>query len=340
MQVMVRSASLTGYRALVNDLGGDPLPLLDRFQIASATLDDDEGMVPYSHAIRLLQATAECLPCADFGLRLAERQGLQVLGPLAIVGQGAKTVGEAFGVIGRYLHYHSPSLRITVETDNAPELRRIGFTIDVEDCPQRNQVTELTLGVTRNVLKLLAGETVRPALVFLRHMPSLPERRYRDWFGCEVRFGEKVNALLVHADVLAQQIDPTQPGLVRMAQNYVESIIGQRPMNLADQVGALVERLLGTSTCTLKQVAAHVCMHERTLQGHLMAQGLSFSILVDRVRRQRAEEYLAQQGMPIAQIAGLLGYSEQSSFNKACQRWFGIAPKNVRAAILLSAWRE
>lgn len=147
MQVMVRSASLTGYRALVSDLGGDPLPLLERFQIAPATLDDDESMVPYSSAIRLLQATADCLSCADFGLRLAERQGLQVLGPLAIVGQGAKTVGEAFGVIGRYLQYHSPGLRIAVETDDTPDLRRIGFTIDVEDCPQRNQVTELTLGL-------------------------------------------------------------------------------------------------------------------------------------------------------------------------------------------------
>lgn len=99
------------------------------------------------------------------------------------------------------------------------------------------------------MLKLLAGETVRPALVLLRHAPSLPERRYRDWFGCEVRFGETINALLIHADVLAQQIDPTQPGLVRMAQSYVESIIGQRPMSLADQVGILVERLLGVVFC-------------------------------------------------------------------------------------------
>ncbi|MBK5356104.1 AraC family transcriptional regulator [Pseudomonas sp. TH41] len=338
MQVMVRSASLTGYRALVSELGGDPLPLLALFQIAPATLDDDEGMVPYSNAIRLLQATAECLQCADFGLQLAARQGLQVLGPLAIIGQDARTVGEAFGVIGRYLHYHSPALRIAVEADDTPELRRIAFTIDVEGCPQRNQAIELTLGVVCNVLKMLSGETVRPTRVLMRHAPSLPERRYRDWFGCEVRFREAVNALQIHADVLALQIDPSQPGLIRMAQSYVESIIGQRPMSLAGQVGALIERLLDTNTCNLKQVAAHVCMHERTLQGHLMAEGLSFSILVDRVRRQRAEEYLAQKGMPMAQITGLLGYAEQSSFNKACQRWFGATPKAVRATILLSNW--
>ncbi len=336
MQVMVRSASLTGYRALVSELGGDPLALLEQYQITPAVLDDDEAMLPYSSAIRLLQATAESLSCADFGLRLAERQGPQVLGPLAVIGQGAQTVGQALAVIGRYLHYHSRGLRLTVEADDDPDLKRIAVNLDIEGCPQRNQVTELTMGVACNVLKLLSGATFLPERVLLRHAPSLPDRRYRDWFGCAVRFGTTVNALQIRTEILAMPIDQTQPGLLRMAQAYVESIIGQRPMNLPDQVSALVERLLGTNTCSLKQVAAHLCMHERTLQGHLMAQDLSFSMLLDRVRRKRVEEYLAQKNMPMAQVAGLLGYVEQSSFNKACQRWFGVTPKALRAAILLS----
>ena len=32
--------------------------------------------------------------------------------------------------------------------------------------------------------------------------------------------------------------------------------------------------------------------------------------------------------LPISQISGLLGYSEQSSFNRAFKRWYGVAPRD------------
>jgi AraC-like DNA-binding protein len=120
-----------------------------------------------------------------------------------------------------------------------------------------------------------------------------------------------------------------------MAESFIEGIIGQQSMDVVGQVTALIERLLATQACTLKQVAAHVCMHERTLQARLMEEGLSFFLLADRVRRQRAEIYLAQKGMPMSQVAGLLGFAEQSSFNKACKRWFGVTPRSFREQCLL-----
>jgi AraC-like DNA-binding protein len=334
MSTLIRSQSLSGYKPLVSALGGDPLPLLERFHIASGALDDEQGVVSYGSAIRMLEATADALSCPDFGLRLAERQGLHILGPLALVAQNASTVAESFGGIGRYLHYHSPALHIGIDADAARGLRRITHSIDVVGCPQRSQVTELTLGVTRKVLQLLAGDKLRPDHVLFRHLPGLPDRRYREWFGCPVRFGQSIDAVVVDAAMLARPIDQSRPELKRMAESFIEGIIGQRAMDVVGQVTALIERLLDTQACTVKQVAAHVCMHERTLQDRLMQEGLSFSLLVDRVRRQRAEIYLSQKGMPMSQVAGLLGFAEQSSFNKACKRWFGVTPRSFRQSLL------
>ena len=78
MTALVRSRSLTGYRALVRELGGDPQPLLARFQIDEAALEDEEAFISYPDVIRLLQATAADLSCADFGLLLATRQSLHL----------------------------------------------------------------------------------------------------------------------------------------------------------------------------------------------------------------------------------------------------------------------
>jgi len=333
MVALVRSRSLTGYQALVRELGADPQPLLARFRIDDAALDDEEAFISYADMIRLLQATAADLPCPDFGLRLAARQSIPFLGPLALIAQNANTVAEAFTSVNQYLHYYSPAMSFAIETDHAAHLAAITCSIDVAGCSQRNQVTELTLGIMRNILRILIDRRIQLDHVQMRHAAGLPEGRYRDWFACPVLFGQKANAIVINAELLARPIGRSHPELKRMAESYIEHIIGQRSMDVAGQVCALIERLLGSPTCTLKQIAAHICLHERTLQSKLMAEKLSFSVLVDRVRRQRAQEYLAQKTMPISQIASLLGYAEQSSFNKACQRWWGATPKTVRNEI-------
>src|SRR5471032_2548445 len=105
MVALVRSRSLTGYQALVRELGADPQPLLARFRIDDAALDDEEAFISYADMIRLLQATAADLPCPDFGLRLAARQSIPFLGPLALIAQNANTVAEAFTSVNQYLHY-------------------------------------------------------------------------------------------------------------------------------------------------------------------------------------------------------------------------------------------
>jgi len=55
--------------------------------------------------------------------------------------------------------------------------------------------------------------------------------------------------------------------------------------------------------------------------------------MVEAARRELADLYLAEANMPMAQIAGLLGYAEQSSFNRACRRWYSMSPRERRALL-------
>lgn len=43
-----------------------------------------------------------------------------------------------------------------------------------------------------------------------------------------------------------------------------------------------------------------------------------------------AAKYLAQPGFQLVQVAGLLGYTEQSALNRSCRRWFGTTPRQYR----------
>jgi AraC-like DNA-binding protein len=58
--------------------------------------------------------------------------------------------------------------------------------------------------------------------------------------------------------------------------------------------------------------------------------GHSFEDIVDRVRRHRAHEYLLRTAIPLKQVSTLLGYTEQSTFIRACRRWFGRSPLALR----------
>lgn len=49
-----------------------------------------------------------------------------------------------------------------------------------------------------------------------------------------------------------------------------------------------------------------------------------------RGARLAAEEYLSDRHVSIAEIAFLLGFSDQSSFNRALRRWTGMPPGRWR----------
>jgi AraC-like DNA-binding protein len=67
-----------------------------------------------------------------------------------------------------------------------------------------------------------------------------------------------------------------------------------------------------------------------SLQRRLREQGLSFSVVVDKLRCELATHYLSQQQLPITALAPLLGYSEASAFSRAFRRWFGVSPRQWR----------
>jgi AraC-like DNA-binding protein len=51
---------------------------------------------------------------------------------------------------------------------------------------------------------------------------------------------------------------------------------------------------------------------------------------VDEARRELAERLLRETEYPLAEVAFLTGFSEQSAFNRAFKRWAGQTPRSFR----------
>lgn len=110
-------------------------------------------------------------------------------------------------------------------------------------------------------------------------------------------------------------------------------------LNLVEPGGTPLEQALrprlraalAQGRADLARVASLLGVSERTLQRRLADEDRSFSDLVERFRREEAMRLLCDPALHLAEIAGRLGYTEQTSFTRAFRRWTGTTP---------GAWRE
>lgn len=331
MSNLLRSTNLWGYNDLVTELGGDPAKLLTRFHIPTDAADNEDDFLPYRSMVLLLEASAAQLDCPDFGLRLAQWQGLDILGPIAVIARNAETVLGAFEAIARFLHLHSPALHMTLQPRTREPLAQFNFEISEPNLPQHRQAYELSLANGAQILRLLGGGSANPKRVYFPHARTGPKQAYRKAFGCPVVFEQNWCGFQLSTSVASQNIDSADPQTKRLAMHYLESQFAAGDVSLPGRVSEMIRRLLPTGLCSAETIAEHLALHPRTLQRRLATYGIRYDELLDRERREQAARYLCESGFHLSQITGLLGYAEQSTFNRSCRRWFETTPKKYRA---------
>lgn len=331
---LIRATNIRGYDALVRELGGDPRPLRRRFGLPREDQTTDESFVPYTPVAWMLQTTADELACPDFGLRLSAWQGLGILGPIAVVARNTATVREAFVAIGRYLHAHSPVLHLRPVGPYDPGHRQgsIAFNYSIEEpgLPYLPQTYELSLGNGMQILRMLSGPEMPNGTVAFRHARVGPLSTYEQVLGPSVEFEQDWCGFSFSEAYAATQIDHADPATLRIATQYLESSF-HPGADLTAPVADLIRRLLPTGTCQAGAVAQQLGMHARTLQRRLAEEGTSFATLMERERAEQAARMLANPGLQLRQVTALLGYTEQSTFNRSFRRWYGTTPRAFRA---------
>ena len=326
---LVRGTALLGFVELVDELGGDADALLRRSHLSRATVDDHDSFVSYRSVLSVLEDAARVTRAGDFGRRLATRQGLEILGPLGVAARTAPTVGSAMAGIEQYMAYYSPALAVSIVPGPAGSLAFFEWQLLADRPPVHRQGAELALGVACRVFRLLAGDDFLPSAVQLRHRALSDRADYVRYFGCPVEFSTDRYGFRFPAQVLSRPLG-ADSAVHEVVQEFLGSVVVPTGSTTVDSVARLIRTMLSTGGLDLDLLAHQLAQHRRTLQRQLAAQGTSFAELVDRVRRDEAERYLRDTDMPLGQLSGVLGFSEQSALSRACRRWFDQSPSDVR----------
>ncbi|WP_370304931.1 AraC family transcriptional regulator [Sinimarinibacterium flocculans] len=329
---MVRASGLRGYRTLMHALGADADAMLRRYRITAELLDDDDALLPLRSAALLLESSAATTGCADFGLRLAQIQDISVLGPVAIAMQNAPTVAGAIDIASRYLFVHSPGMALSVHARSAlvPDAVEVRFELSVSGLASLRQTFDVCLGDVHRMIALLAGLHYELRSVALPHAPIAPLSTYARFYGAPVLPAQPHGGLHIARTTFDAGLQDVNAALRQLAENYLALNFNDPGQTVTGRVRQALRRTLGTPENSRAGIAQLLGLHPRTLQRRLDAEHTSFDALREEVRRQTALRYLCETRIPLSQLAGLLGLSEQSALTRCCRRWFGTTPSALR----------
>jgi AraC-like DNA-binding protein len=331
---VVRGTSLSNYPRLVAELGGDPVALLATAGIDLGAVGRHDVFVPLPRVATAIESAAETTDTPDFGRRLAQLQGIEILGPVGVAARTAATVADALRIFENFLSAYSPAISLRATVDNDPDRTFIEYLMIDPELPPHPHGDELSLGVTLRVLRFLLGADYAALSVHIPHEPLCDVEDYRRYFGCRPVFAERAMGFTIRSADLGRALQRDKLAHDAVVR-YLTAITSTEPSTIAS-VRTLVRQLLPSGTVTLDLIAEQLSLHPKALQRRLAADDTNFAAIVDDVRRERAERYLRDTRITLTHLARELGYAEQSVLTRSCGRWFGCGPAAYRKELKLN----
>jgi AraC-like DNA-binding protein len=325
---VVRATSLSNYPRLVADLGADPGALLTAAGLDATVAGRSDVFIPLPRVVAAIESAATATGHPDFGRRLAQLQGIEILGPVGVAARTAPSVTEALKIFENFLSAYSPAISLRVTAVRNPGLSFIEYLMMDRDLPPHPQADELSLGVTLRVLRFLLGADYAPVSVHIPHAALSPIADYHTYFGCRPVFSCATMGFTIRSTDIVRPLQRDKLAHDAVVE-YLAIISTDEPQTSAS-VHTLVRQLLPSGTVTLGLVAQQLHLHPKTLQRRLAADGTTFAAVVDEVRRELADRYLRDERITLSHLTRALGYAEQSVLTRSYNRWFGCGPSAHR----------
>ena len=313
--------------------------LVKRWNIASEVLLADSGLteddlrdprrrLEMPVVVQMLERARALTGEAALGLYLGLQMHVSAYGYLGFAALSAPTMRDALELAARFVPIVTTGLglRLRIEGREASLL--------VEEHADFGSARDIVLlaflvGLWRT------GETMtgRELAGYIDlAVPRIGTAERPAQLGPRVRCRQPATRLLFEASMLNLPYRLADPVALQLAREKCERILGS--LGLDGRVAARVSALFSNGkggVHSLERVAAALHVSPRTLKRQLAAEGVSFSMLVERERRERAMILLGSAQLSIKEVAERLGYSNVANFTRAFHRWTGTTPGEHRS---------
>ena len=326
----VRAGSLVHFDAVARSVGLDPLALLRESGLDAGAIEDCEARIPAIALAAVLEAAAAQSGRPDFGMLMALPWRLFDLGPVSLAVVHQEDLRGALFTLMRHQLRLSDAMSLQIRETDDEVLVTVALSLPPQ--AQTRQMAEFLTGKLTNLCRALLGADWAPQSAMFRHAAPSDASNHARMFGVTPVFGAEADGLVLRrSDFLLKAPRVLDPAFRKYAEALVECLPSSQPEMISDQAARLIRSRLPGGAANLNTIAQALRLNPRTLQRRLQADGLGFSDLLDRVRRELAETYLMDRSIPVTRVAELLGYGDGSAFTRWFAEQFHTPP---------SRWRE
>jgi AraC-like DNA-binding protein len=315
------------YMRVLSDFGPE-LAALSAAGVDTTTLADSDARISRRVVANILQIASERTVDAALGLHAAERIESADFGVMDHAVRACPDVRRALLCIARYARLQDDNL----EMHFVEEEDRVIWQIRNAVPPVLRLTNDFQVTATFMNLSRRLGRREAPLEVHFRHKEATSAAEYARVFRAPVRFGMPHNGLVLPRFLLDQPVPSANPQVFSVFDLMANQLLQKldRKHTMMERVRRLVATRIGRDDIGIIRVGEHLHMSEATLRRRLDDEGTTYKAIVDEVRRELADQYIAEPQVAIGEIAFLLGFSTQSAFGRAFRRWHGTSPLEHR----------
>lgn len=310
----------------------DAEDLFKKAGLAYESLEDPEARYDVEHVDLLWHLASKAASNPYISLRRLPIDTPASFDVLAYAMMSCGTLAESINRLIPYSRIVSDAVTLT-QAEIAGGIR-IDIVPKEPPQPGRDLRLDYTITTFLAFCRWVTGRNIIPAGIELAYPRPENLDAHLLAFGCTPVFDARVHSCILATADLTRPLPTANPVLCRVHDKIVRDHLQDlSPDCVVKRMALSILPRLATGTATRKQIASDLCMSERTLQRRLEEAGTSYQKELDRVRRSLAEDHLKDQALPLQGLAYLLGFADESSFYRACRRWFAKPPGQVRGEL-------
>lgn len=246
----------------------------------------------------------------------------------------AARLGDMLALVSRYLPV--TRIRSRLQTSDADGAVRVDFDYGAGALAAHPQYGDFIMGAVVKTMRTAIGGPVPVDWVSVCDPRRLAPGVMESILGCPMRRDLSGFAMQVPRTALDLPVATADARLLEHLTAYGDILLERRnagPATTRDEVERLILPRLSFGAPGIEEIAADMGLSPRTLSRRLEREGSSYRAVLEDLRYSLARHYLADRGLPLAEIAFLLGFADQSGFGTAFRRWAGFTPGQYRQTL-------
>ncbi|MCA9713103.1 MAG: AraC family transcriptional regulator [Myxococcales bacterium] len=327
-----RASVVMGLAAYATARGLSQAEILECTGLGLSELLDPEARLPALAVHRLWRELATRFPDEAIALQLAAVAPLTDYGVLLHVMRFAETPRDALRMFARYREVIVEGLQVTLIDGPEEASLRLHHRLDIID---GGHAAELAIALTVRLGRDGFASDFAPTRAEFRHAPHGPTSQYERALGVPARFECPHNSLVFRAAQLDTRVHRGDAHMLRYLHDHLERarerfVNAAAPRELA-RVRAAAAANAERGDYGAEALARRLGLGLRTLQRRLREHDTTVAALLDELREANARQLISDHRLGVDELAFLLGYSSARALRRACLRWTGKTPSELRA---------